>query len=157
MKEDVIKYFADPQNRLKALKYMLENIKWEFLCIILKNYCRSNSKEIFKSKEFPKFQIEGMLTPYPIELMYPTTIGYLKLHELIPELIHPVNLPGADYQTDATHFMGEEIPDPKTANVWGVLLSIYYINTGSMEKYESTITARKIHIENAIKLIKTKI
>lgn len=156
MEDKLITYFNDPVNRLAALNHLLNRIYdpsfTEFLCMLLKEYIYRNSHKIYGEDGGPKIIIDGAMG----DLRY-SDLGYefYKLHELIPELIHPINLPGADYSD-------LDIPHIDDLNVWGSLLLHYYRQHGDVSKEEKTTfgilrKVRQIHITNAIELVKTKI
>lgn len=136
MKDDTIakvkKFLELPENRLEALEYCYDNLhKYTFICHALNAFC------------IAKLNIRIDAHDISFSGLY-EEVEDLKLHILIPELVHPAKLKYTEEQKSILVF------DPKGLNSWGRMLTIYYFGKDN-EDYQE---ARMIHLNNAIDKLK---
>lgn len=137
MNDIVIEYFKDPANRLKALRWMYDRLNLErsgYMCFLLRSYINIHLNitvaidgTIFRADE----------------------PGWFKLHELIPELTHPIFFPLENIVPHTSIHIENSVS-------WGIFLLDYYINLGLLRTgFAEIVDARKLHIQNAIDKIQS--
>ena len=139
-KEEIVKHFADPKNRLAALNFILKTFndnyvssfpKEEFICYSIICYLEQIdlvSSHALNNLSFTRFY--NKLDSDAIEI---------KLHKIIPELKHP---------KDCGVYLGD-LTFKEESNSWRTMLCRLY-NT------EDKIEARRLHVQKAIELLKQK-
>lgn len=90
-----------------------------------------------------KLDIEIFASGYSISGLY-VEVEDLKLHILIPELVHPAKLKYTKKQKDWFTMNRRHL------NSWGQMLNVYYFGKDN----EDYLEARKIHLNNAITKLK---
>lgn len=141
----ITKYFKKPENRLKVLNQCHSEIdSHTFICHFISHYINLNLN-------IDNVVLDGDL----IKSKHKDSLKFfnLKLHELIPELIHPSKLHYTELQKKGFDYKSIE-----HSNSWGYLLALHYFNDDNDDNdlMEIKLKARKLHIQKAIDSIKSK-